>query len=283
MISYTGSRKKVEGMHSGLHNELLNLDRTASVETSGGYGIHCHIFYEIYYYLSGDVEYLVEGKDYTLTAHSMLLMAPGVLHGVRVEGSVPYVRYACHFMPEILPAEVRAPLLEPFHRQQIFYSNIRANHIDWFLDAALECRELEEPLYRPALEARMVSLLTQLRKIASCTTERREPLQSGRYNMQEVIAYINANLTADISLAVLSGRFCISPNHMNRLFREVTGTTVMDYIHHKRIHLARQLMARGQGATEAALHAGFQDYSTFYRIHKKLVGNSPSGKGFYAD
>lgn len=266
-------------MHTGLHNELLNLDHTTSVETSAGYGIHCHIFYEIYYYLSGDVQYLVEGKAYSLMSHSMLLMAPGVLHGVHVEDSMPYERYACHFMPEILPEEVREALLEPFHRQQIFYSDIRWEHIDWFLEGLLECGELGGSLQQAALEARMVSLLTQLCKIANSTVERREPVKSGRYNMQEVIAYINANLTSDIGLTVLADRFYISPNHLNRLFRGATGTTVTDYIHHKRIHLAKQLMTRGQGATEAALHAGFRDYTTFYRIHKKLAGHSPSRKG----
>lgn len=267
-------------MRHSLHNEQLHLDHTKSRETSGGFGIHCHIFYELYYYISGDVQYLVEGKGYALTPHSILLMAPGVLHGVRVEDSAPYERYACHFMPEILPEAVQAPLLEAFHRQEIFYAGIKENHIDWFLDAVLECREVEEPLHRAVLEARMVSMLTELRKTASCTAQRREPVPGGRYNMQEVLTYINANLTTDISLANLSDRFYISPNHLNRLFRGATGTTVMDYIHHKRIHLARQLMARGQSATEAALHAGFQDYSTFYRIHKKLAGHSPSGKSF---
>lgn len=280
MILYTKNRKKVKALRKSLHGGLLNLDRTASIETSGGYGIHCHIFYEIYYYISGDVRYLVEGQHYTLTPHSILLMAPGVLHGVRVEGTEPYERYACHFMPEILPESVREPLLEPFHRQEIFYAGIGEHRIDWFLDAVLECRDIEEPLQRTALEARMVSLLAKLQGTAGHRAKRREPAGSGRYNMQEIISHINANLTKEISLPLLSERFYISPNHLNRLFREATGTTVTDYIHHKRIHLARQLMARGQGATEAALHAGFQDYSTFYRIHKKLAGCSPSGRSF---
>lgn len=283
MFYYTDAKGKVKAMHKGLHNELLNLDHTVSVETSGGYGIHCHIFYELYYYISGDVRYLVEGRDYHMTPHSMLLMAPGVLHGVRVEGGAPYRRYACHFMPEILPTEVRALLLEPFHRQEIFHADVSGFRIDWLLDTVLECSDIEEPLHRAALEARMVSLLTKLRPVAGNAAVRREPAGNSRYDMQAVIAHINGNLTGDIGLASLCERFYISPNHLNRLFRQATGTTVMDYIHHKRIHLARQLMARGQGATEAALRAGFQDYSTFYRVHKRLAGYSPSGKGFADD
>ena len=51
--------------------------------------------------------------------------------------------------------------------------------------------------------------------------------------------------------------------------RRVTMTT-------NGVLLAQQLLARGCTPAEAAVQAGYQDYSTFSRAYKKQFGRSPS-------
>lgn len=43
---------------------------------------------------------------------------------------------------------------------------------------------------------------------------------------------------------------------MNKVFRKATGTTVFDYLLHKRITAAQQLLITGYSAQEAASQAG---------------------------
>ena len=54
--------------------------------------LHHHDFYEIYYFISGDVEYRVEGKTYILQKGDLLLISPGVFHQPLVRSGVPYER-----------------------------------------------------------------------------------------------------------------------------------------------------------------------------------------------
>ena len=78
-----------------------------------------------------------------------------------------------------------------------------------------------------------------------------------------------------MTLDQLSDRFYISKHHLNKVFRRATGTTVFDYLLHKRIVLAQELLIDGLSAQEAAARTGFGDYSSFYRSYRRILGHSP--------
>ena len=49
--------------------------------------MHVHERYEIYYFLSGDAEYLVEGSQYPLTPGSLLIMRPAESHKAKIKSA----------------------------------------------------------------------------------------------------------------------------------------------------------------------------------------------------
>ncbi len=102
------------------------------------------------------------------------------------------------------------------------------------------------------------------------------PFEQDQEPVRAIIEYLGERLAEPLSLDDLSNRFFISKNQLNRVFRQATGTTVGNYISHKRIALAQQLMLKGIPASEAALRVGFGDYSSFYRAYRRLNGSSPA-------
>ncbi len=82
-----------------------------SEESSYDYSLHCHNYHELYYFIEGNVDYLVEGRQYHPTPHSLLLLTPNVFHGVKINDTKPYRRFALHFLPGILTMERRHLLL----------------------------------------------------------------------------------------------------------------------------------------------------------------------------
>lgn len=56
----------------------------------------------VYYFIRGDVSYLVEGRQYTPTPQSILIMSPNVFQGVKINSEATYERYALHFLPNVL-------------------------------------------------------------------------------------------------------------------------------------------------------------------------------------
>ena len=93
----------------------------------------------------------------------------------------------------------------------------------------------------------------------------------------EILAYINSNLSRELSLDLLSKRFFISKNHLNRIFKIATGVTVWEYVKLKRLIMARNSILTGSSAIEACQNSGFNDYSAFYRAYKERFGVSPKG------
>ena len=68
----------------------------------------------------------------------------------------------------------------------------------------------------------------------------------------------------------------MSKNHLTAIFKRAAGTTVARYILYKRMTIARKELAEGTPAAEAAIKAGFGDYSSFFRAYRKMFGCAPS-------
>ena len=244
------------------------------------YGIHYHEYYELYYFVEGDVDYMVEGKEYHLTPHSLLLLSPYSFHGVRVNSEVPYTRYFLYFTPEVLAPEQRKLLLACFPDNQknspkeVFYEHTENYNLLVYLENLVasqaqpaSVRNHYFDIYTSALLAQ-INLMSQALRPSPMTT-------TSSQTISDILDYINAHLSENITLDLLSERFFISKHYLNRAFKKATGTTVIDYVIYKRTIHARQLLYNGLSATEAGLASGFHDYSSFYRAYKKTFDCSP--------
>ncbi len=244
------------------------------------YGIHYHEYYELYYFVEGDVDYMVEGKEYHLTPHSLLLLSPYSFHGVRVNSEVPYTRYFLYFTPEVLAPEQRKLLLACFPDNQknspkeVFYEHTENYNLLVYLENLVasqaqpaSVRNHYFDIYTSALLAQ-INLMSQALRPSPMTT-------TSSQTISDILDYINDHLSENITLDLLSERFFISKHYLNRAFKKATGTTVIDYVIYKRTIHARQLLYNGLSATEAGLASGFHDYSSFYRAYKKTFDCSP--------
>lgn len=260
-------------MAERLNTDGVSLHHSITHEATDSFALHCHPYFEVYYFVQGEVSYLVEGKRYEPAPHSLLLLAPGTFHGVRVESEDSYERYAMHFRAGILSKE-RAPLLlSPFSggsSQEIYFEGADRFGIAAYFQSLLECDGLEEPLIAIRIEA----LLSQILRMARLES----PTGAAATNssVDRLVAYLGSNLGEDITLDSLSERFFLSKNHLNHLFKQATGTTVKNYLIHKRVAAAHELILQGYPAAGAAELCGFRDYSAFFKSYKKILGVSPA-------
>ncbi|MBO4536057.1 MAG: AraC family transcriptional regulator [Bacteroidales bacterium] len=74
-----------------------------------------------------------------------------------------------------------------------------------------------------------------------------------------------------------AGELCITPNYLNRLIRNQTGHSAMDWIEISRLNLAKSLLKQGDlQIAEIATAVGIDDQSYFTRFFKKNQGLTPS-------
>lgn len=265
-----------------MRQELVSLTRdslyfhhTVSDTPNEEYALHCHPYYEVFYFLRGEVSYRVEGAEYSLHPGSLLLMPPGVFHGVRILTDQPYERVAVHFLPGYLNALTADLLLSPFQARGCCLSGGDSYRISDYLTSILCCASMPEALQSVALRPRVEALMAQLCLMSQCLPAG-EPAEPAKPSVSQIIDYISSHIREPLTLDELSARFFISKNQLNRVFRQATGTTVISYVAHKRIALAQQLLLNGMPAAEAAIHSGFGDYSNFYRTYRRLSGHSPA-------
>lgn len=257
-------------MNSNIKNDLVDFSKKRTVENTEEFYLHCHGFYEIYYFVSGHVDYMVEGTHYSPKPGTLIFFKPGSIHGVKIHGDREYIRYTFHFMPDIIPPEHREVLFSPFYEETVYHENVELFSC---FDYVLAAGDLPKKVREMAVACRFEALLTELYAIKSHQGEGSTPAAdlSGT-----IVAYINEHITEDISLDELAKSFFISKSQLNRIFRKSMDTTVGNYISLKRVNIARQLLHSGETAEAAAAAAGFRDYSTFYRTYRRILGHSPA-------
>lgn len=268
------------GILAEIMTDRVLFSYTLSEESNEDYMLHCHNYYELYYLIDGDVDYLVEGRQFHMTPHSMLLLTPNVFHGVKVKTTRPYVRFALHFLPDILSMERRHlllsafPTMEKHSDREIYYPGAADYRIYSFFESLIECSRLDAGLQEELLPIYMEALLSQITVMSH--SNQPDSINGGSPDtIASIISYLNRHLTDNITLERISDEFFISKHHLNKVFKKAIGTTVWDYLLHKRIIYAQQLLINGHSAAEAAAESGFGDYSSFYRAYIKIIGRSP--------
>lgn len=277
-----------------IDSEVYSLAHNISHIKSDGYLIHSHPFYEMYYFVEGDVDYLLSGVEYKLKPNTMVVIVPNEFHGIRVNSTQTYDRWTLHFDPDLLSVERRGLLLSALPKSIVSTENAEGEAetggIPRFLEeadklglrAAFECfdtlPELPEevqrqiiPIYMEALMARLYTVMAR----APRTEEEKSKRRSSNIARQ-VTEYINMHFTEKLTLDMLSEKFYISKSHLNLSFRKAMGTSVIDYLIYKRVSYAQQLLINGLFAAQAATLAGFSDYTSFYRAYVKHFNHSPN-------
>lgn len=92
-----------------------------------------------------------------------------------------------------------------------------------------------------------------------------------------VMEYIDAHYMSDLSLDEVAAAAGFSKFHFSRLFKQYTGFTFCDYIRHRKIKVAEELLNQSDlSVTEIAMQSGFVSLSTFNRVFRQLKNCSPT-------
>ena len=245
--------------------------------------MHHHDFYEVYFFLSGKTQYIVEGRSYPLQPGDVLLIRPMELHQpVFDENPGSYERIVLWLNRELLErmGTENEPLDICFRNSQPGHANLlRPDETSrWMLKLLLELLIMETNSEEYAAGSSRLSYLAQV-MVLLCRVSRQKPLEAEPKEATNVILramdYINDHYAEDLSLDALANLFFISKYHLSREFTRITGTSVHRYIIQCRLMAAKQMMSRGMSSSEVYQHCGFGDYSNFYRAFKSEYGTSP--------
>ena len=131
---------------------------------------------------------------------------------------------------------------------------------------------MEEPDYPGALY-----LLLVLHYIEQeCIAESSAVARPHNKTVEHICAYLAANYRQKFSLSEVAARFYLSPYYLSRLFKRVTGQSIVDYINNRRIEAAQKLLETTELSISAvAEQTGFASAAHFRRVFHEVMGTGP--------
>ena len=240
--------------------------------------MHVHESCEIFYFISGNAEYLVEGARYPLESGSILIMRPSESHRAKILGSEKYERYAANFSVSVIDnIDPERRLLKAFFDRPLGRGNM-------FLPTEFDGEDLRKIFAEMCRKSNRYETQLNIRTHLFWLLDRinRACLKRGRLDYappqnisERIVLYVNYHLFEELSVPMLAEHFFLSPSQFSRIFKQATGAAPWEYITIKRLTAAREKIRNGESVHNTAESCGFGDYSTFYRAYVKYFGRSP--------
>ncbi len=95
--------------------------------------------------------------------------------------------------------------------------------------------------------------------------------------LQDVLDYIEANLTDELNIREISARAYLSPYYFQRVFHALCGVSVAEYVRNRRMTLAgEELTGADARVIDVALRYGYDSPDSFARAFQRFHGVTPS-------
>lgn len=248
---------------------------------------HTHNFYEILFFLSGAVEYEVEGRHYPLHPGDIILTNTSEVHKTIIREGKQYERYVLWIRPEFVTS-INLPFPD-FSFHACFDSSVKSHYnlirpsqelFPAFLQLLDKLGSIEDtPVKSEGKHVLRICYLTELLVLLNLAQKDTEVTHGihviSNPKIDEVVFFINTHLRDDLSLDSLAKQFYISKFYLSRLFRDCMGISLHQYILNKRLLLAKELLQKQMEPYAVCEECGFGDYSHFSRSFKNYFGIAP--------
>jgi AraC-like DNA-binding protein len=285
---------------SGMMNEWITAFYRKRDNHWNQIDFHSHNEYEIYLFHGGNCKFLIRDRIYQLQPGDIILMNGLTLHRATPLPTMPYVRSVIQFSPEWIRPVISSldmpELLDPFHKFNncLFRlkDNVKLDRIDDLIrtiaslvsDSEITLVPHEDPLTRGRFRVGNVKmLLTQLlfqiyEWSQSYLIDSPHVESEKQRHVERIIGWIDQHFTEKISLSSLAATLNLSKFYISHVFKEVTGTTVMDYLMNCRLNRAKYLleMHPEMSILDISLAAGFESSAHFSRFFRLKLGMTPT-------
>jgi AraC-like DNA-binding protein len=120
----------------------------------------------------------------------------------------------------------------------------------------------------------------RLRRLAADAVAERSPTTAARGNLtavERVLLEVANHYHEPLSVLDLASRTGFSRNHLMRMFRKATGSSVYAHILDQRVSCAqRLLLTTDMKVLDIAYESGFSSAARFYATFRRVVGQSPT-------
>ena len=246
---------------------------------------HMHEEYEIYYLLEGERYYFIEDDTYHIKTGAFVFVDQNEIHKT---GSAGTSSFHDRIMLS-LSGQTINPFLHKlgyssleyfFVHQRIFpMDETNQNYLNGLFEfMRRELRDKEDG-YEDLVKLKIVEMLlflSRCQKKLPAEAELSLSTSAKHKKVREATTYIRENYQSSLSLQVVAEQLYVSKGYLSRIFREVTGVNITDYINIQRIKHAKELLTGSNfNITEISELTGYDSITYFEKVFHKYTGISP--------
>ncbi len=121
-----------------------------------------------------------------------------------------------------------------------------------------------------------VDMIRWVNYLLEKTFEYEEEVAKSATIIEKINKYVQEHYMEDIGRNEISAEFYLTPEYLAKLYKKKTGINLKDYINEYRIERAKELLRAGeQNISKIAESVGFDNFTYFSTLFKKITGVSP--------
>lgn len=244
---------------------------------------HNHPEYEIYFLHSGACQYVIGDMCLELAPGDLIIMNGMTRHSpIMTEPCVrTMIRFDEAYVLPLIQYSGLVDLLRPFRDLKNMHWRLegdRRAEVEHILTKMYRFKGQSDPLSFNRIRNAFIELLLL---ICECSEEVLKTGKSAPVGKEtivhDIIAFIEAHYAEELSLERFAASMHLNKFYIVKIFKEMTGITVFEYINKRRINQAKLLFLANNKKTvsEVCCEVGFKQITHFSRNFKREVGMTP--------
>lgn len=250
-------------------------------KTKANVSLHYHNFYEIIHILDGEFITSIDGYEYRLKSGDFLLIDATKIHRPSFDDENTHKnhRIVLWISREMLDSlsDKDTDLKACFTYGPAFHFPVYETRTLSKLLMNILIREKDSDIYGNTLLINSYFTEFFVLFIRLCIFNKfTKPQNNFSYSLfDKVSECIDANIDKNISIEDLASHVFLSKYYFLRKFKEENSITAHEFLTHKRLIKACELIEDGMPVSKVYEKCGFTDYSSFFRNFKSKYGISP--------
>ncbi|MBO5867296.1 MAG: AraC family transcriptional regulator [Oscillospiraceae bacterium] len=234
----------------------------------GGCRSNLHKNIEILRFLEGNGQVICGDRVYPVAPGDVVIVNSYVAHRVCAETDICF---SCLIVSSDFCSEngMDVTLLD--------FDATPGGNVPQLLDKVTDAYVQEDSLWQLRVRSAVLALLVHLGEKHTRPKEAAVTEDLTFQSIIDAIGYIKDNLSRKLTVEEIADRAGFSKYYFLRLFKKITGCTVIQYVNLLRCEQAKDLLRTGNHSVkEVAALCGFENLSYFTGVFKKHTGTLPN-------
>jgi AraC-like DNA-binding protein len=257
----------------------IRFSHRKSLDKPENHTLHLNNHVEIYIYVSGNHNYIVENNLYELKRGDIIVINPREVHKALPLSEAVYERFYflidCNAFDGMNFDPLARILKRPPHIGNLisFDDKTRQRIVDILYEISnCFCDGRNDQLQAFGY---FIQILDEIDRYLENDYPSSGDITQTPELLKKILIYVAMHTKEIQTISEISNALDITPQYLSSYFSKQVGTPLKTYIQAKKIALAKNFLDKGADVTWTCYECGFNDCSYFIKIFKKYVTKTP--------